>query len=324
MAIKSNKYEKITDAGKKFIAYALSTMKFTGFKGSMGWAMTDGGIERDEIVSGDIKDHLNKTITTNEQYLNSIIHWYEQYGQQYNINPNILAAQGYKESTFRSYAYAKGTSAMGISQFLIPTIRDVIINNLRSEFTTSERNAITKNITPINGTTVSDMKNYYIVKDSGQNKNNSTTDEATLSSGNRLALYHNVVNNPQIMIKAQALLLNTIAQHHNNLAASALFLYYSGPYITYPNGNSSFTSNSFGDLFDKVLRKKRKNVDVYSPVVIDGGLEYVRGIFQFLSKDVGISNGKHSFGFEIDLNEIKGGDIVDTSKSHEIRINPIV
>lgn len=317
MAVKSNKFDEITDAGNKFINNIFSKSNFNPITGSLNWDIKDGDIKKNEVNTANIIDDMNNPITTKEQYKKAIIGWFEQYGNQYNVNPNILAAQAFKESTYRTYAYADSSTAMGITQFTTGTIRDVIINNFRNEFTEEEIGKITRGVVLIDGTTRSDIKNYGIIKDRPLTLTNSNDLEAVTAYSNKRNFYQNIIDNPQIMIKAQALLLGAIAEYHNNLAASALFLYFAGPNIRYSSGDSLFKSNNFGDLLDKVYRK---SANVYPTNRINDGLEYARKIFNILSEKVGV-NG-FSFGFDIDLRVVKGNDLFDSSKSHDIRTEP--
>jgi len=121
------------------------------------------------------------------------------------------------------------------------------------------------------------------------------------------------MDNPNLMIKAQAIYLSTIAQHHNNLAASTLTLYFAGPLLN-RNGNSVLTSKTYGNLLDSM--KLYRNGKTYK-VTFNGGVRYAKDILDILGDNRFKTIG---FGFNIDSSKIVGNDIFDSSKGQKLRV----
>jgi len=183
---------------------------------------------------------ISGTVTTT-QFMSQLIEWYNKYGNEYSVNANILAAQTYAESLFKVWRYSR-TGALGISQFVPDTINDRIIKN--SNFSNEEKNLLLYNI-------VGDID----------------------SRSNRVQLHQNIIDNPEIMIKGQAVLMNFIMNRNNLLAASSLFAY---------NRGSSYQSKTYSGLIAHVKTKKGATYCVE-------GLNYVEKIFNLLSNEFGLT-----------------------------------
>ena len=178
-------------------------------------------------------------ITTNDELANAIINWYDKYAKIYEIDANVVAAQGYQESGYKIWNYALTSTASGISQFIVEAVLSYIIWNIGVSpgFTTDEINAITKNIIGENGAATPTEK-----------KSESTYSvSTTLGKKNRPILHQNIIDNPEIMIKAQCRYMRNNA-NKNSLASVSLFGYSRGPgYIkkTYTESIQSATNGKY-------------------------------------------------------------------------------
>ena len=314
MATKSYQLPKITKKGREFILnrcninYNTNTTRGTVLRGAYTYNQKDGKIVKNQIITPKIIDDNGNLITDLNVYAEQIIIWFEKYGKEYNLNPNVLAAQAYQESYFRPYAYPASSTAMGITQFTVPTIFNVIIENRFGGFDQEEIDIFTNGI-------VGDLtleKTFIVVKGEYDNFIDSNRTEATRAINNSLILFENVTNNPKLMIKAQAIYLSTIAQHHNNLAASVLTLYFAGPLLN-RDGSSRLISKTYGNLLDSMITDR--DGKTYRST-FNGGVKYARDILDILGdirfKTIG-------FGFKIDFTKIVGNDIKDSSKGLPLR-----
>jgi len=161
---------------------------------------------------------INGGITTDAELAEALIRIYNKYAKIYKMDANILATQAYQESAFIIWNYAPSpSSASGISQFLTGTIYEIIITNVYGEFTIAERQAISKNMI---GYTFSvdplPPKTPYLIGND-------------LGKQNRPIIFQNIIDNPDIMIKAQFVYMKRISKKCGNLASCTLFGYNRGP-----------------------------------------------------------------------------------------------
>ena len=309
MATKPNELlDKITPQGIDFINYVCTPNSNDRLTGSWNYPMTNGTIKRKEVLTAHVIDHEGNVVTNNKQLANALISWYNKYGKDFNINPNILAAQGYHESSYKVYAYPPTSTAMGVSQFTLPTTYDRIVKNNLGAFTPEEIAKITKNVVPISGEDIKYIKNYFIVTNT-RNGTVSTKEESNVAISNNSIIFQNIMDNPDIMIKAQAALLANINKNHANVAASSLILYMAGPAI---GGGGT---NNFGELFDKLY-----NIYPKPSTRVFDGMKYVRQIFEALGGKAYRLGGR-GFGFDIDFTKkLEGEEIKNSSLSHKLRI----
>lgn len=318
MAVKSNReFKTITPQGIEFIKWVCSGVDKNGsnkLSGKYPYNMKDGGIRANELVTANIIDHNGRTITNTSQYADAIIYWYNKYGEEFNINPNVLAAQGYQESAYKAYAYPESSTAMGISQFTVDTIHQYIINNFSGAFTESEIAKITNGITPIAGNSIKYKRNYIV-------SNEWPRSDAEVAIANKPILFRNVINNLDIMIKVQANYLRVISDFNNNIVASALSLYYAGPKIGKRNGkiftnigNGNGTTN-FGAVVDALNSGYPSNR-------LNEALTYSRLIIDLLSNNRSGVGGR-GFGFIVDRTKIVGKDLKNESISQPLRLNNV-
>jgi hypothetical protein len=159
-----------------------------------------------------------------------LIHWFNKYGQYYNVDPNVIAAQAFQESQFRTWAYSK-TGALGLTQFVPATLFDTVIkvdSTLSGKFTTNEKNLIKLNLSGNTNT----ISSYSIIKG-----------EREIGIHNRSILHQNLMNNPELAIKAQCVLMNFISNNNAFYVSSSLFCYNVGSYKKSKNFNELIAKN---------------------------------------------------------------------------------
>lgn len=215
-----------------------------------------------------------KPIENNEQLGEALIYWYNYYGDQYKLDANVLAAQAFQESAYRIWIYSEVSSASGIGQFLPAAIYDIIlINNysyIRPKMTQSEIDAI--------------LLNTYGKNPDGSAGVYQTTYALSSEMGkqNKPIMHQNIIDNPEIMIKAQFRYMKFIASYGKSaLTSQVLFGYSRGI------GNIGKT---YSDSI--ALASNSKNYQ-------DEGIEYVFKIFRYLSLPQAINgvNGMY-FGYD--------------------------
>ncbi len=245
-------YKAITPQGKKFITATLNK---------------------------DSKLFANTALTyTKQQFFDSLILWIETYAKTYDLDANILSAQIHQESKFRPGAYNKikatgNINAMGITQFLLITVNDVLLGRFKAEFTDAERSLITNKI-------VLDSKGF-------------------IPSAKRPQLLENIANNPQIMIKAQAVYMKkAIADRiKSDLASVCLYCYNRGP---------GFIQETYGDTIVKYLNKNLDPKIQKKPLTTPPtyrtppteGTDYVKRIFDLLKTYFGYTDLDNSIDYD--------------------------
>jgi hypothetical protein len=246
---------------------------------------------------------INGNITTNSQLGDAIIKWYDKYGEIFQMDANVLAAQTYQESKYCVWAYPLTSTAAGISQFTSDTVIDIIIKNKH----TKEIEATLPKTDP-NLLKFSDAEIAKITKNvTGEIKDNATYDiGSTLGRENRPIMHQNITDNPELLIKAQYRYMKYIASKCNSLTSATLFGYSRGPY--------GYAYSSYILAINKA--SQHAPVGVKKEPYEDEGINYVFNIFCILGdKNNELSKnklpGKH-FGYDkgasgnIDLGMRKG------------------
>jgi hypothetical protein len=264
------------------ITTASNTLSIRNTNKSTNTITADGKKWMKRVISN------NKKITDLEKqsdYSDLLIGFIEKYGQQFNVDANVLASQMYKESTYKNSVYSKtangGIIAMGITQFTLDTINTVIMRN--PLFTQAEKDKISKGITlePSNKQT----DNGYIMK-------------GDIPRNQKVALQQNVKDCTEIMVKAQAYYMDKITKSMENsnnvsLASISLYGYNRGP---------AYVDNSGMNTYEKVVLKYvQKNLEYKFPESrkpVTEGTDYVYNIIKNLKT---YFKGNYS---NLDLNEV--------------------
>jgi hypothetical protein len=241
-------------------------------------------------------------ITTNAALGEALIKWYDKYGKIYEMDANVLAAQAFQESGYYIWNYALTSTASGISQFTADTLWGIIINNnhpnITPLFTDDEINAIANNITD----NKFDKNSYTVKSDSNGRKN-------------RAIIHQNVIDNPEIMIKAQFRYMKYIANKCDGLASSTLLGYSRG---------DGLATKSYAESINKVINYGvKKEMDEYEKE----GIDYVFKIFALLGdKNNELTSSKpqgYYFGYDkgtLDL-KMRSGVVFDAQTALAIDSN---
>lgn len=213
---------------------------------------------------------INGGIITNDELANALIRWYNKYAEIYEMDANIMAAQAYQESAYIIWNYAVNSTASGISQFVAGSFYEVIIKNKRKNFTDIELIALTKN-----------MSGYSYQPGVKPPEDPFVTDYL-LGRHNRPILHQNIIDNPELMIKAQFDYMKWISGRCEQLASCTLFGYSRGPNLL--NNNSSYTA------WIKAAQNPK-----YDEGYENEGIHYVYMIFKNLYQNFGYT--------ELDMSE---------------------
>lgn len=285
-------YKKITKQGEKFMKTIGENNGENGLiRGKNKYEVPftyDVTIPSTLIAS--IVDEEGNMIFNNTQYIEYLIRIYNYYAKLYDLDANILVAQAYTESGLKVWNYAPYPStATGLTQFLIGTMYEVIIENkyiVEPKFTQSEIDKMILNFEqPYNA-------NSYKVgasRDIREGEDNFIT--RSRSRKNRYYYLLNAMNNPDLMIKAQCRYMKYIAGRNNNLASNTLFAY---------NRGSSYRADSYTGIINLVKNKNGQNY-------IEEGLKYVERVFGILgdefNKYTNVKPNGIYFGYDLDLNK---------------------
>lgn len=253
---RNKEFIQLTKSGKDFIRSKCSGSGNSLLRGKNSYVLPKANppVNPSKIYISNSIDHSGKPLITNEQLGESLIVWYNKYGKIYGLDANVLAVQTLHESGFKVWNYSK-TGALGLTQFIPGTIYNIIISNgflnggIKTEpfFTETEANKLTNNI-----------------------DGNIRTSSTYISSNNRENLHQNVIDNPELMIKAQFRYMKFIANRCDNITSSTLFGYNRGHGLSVPSYAKS-VSNAI---------KYRKDWEIE-------GINYVYRIFKTLFNDFG-------------------------------------
>jgi len=253
-------YYKITKSGEDFITHVCTQGGSSLLTGTNTYALpyTDPPLSKVWICNIIFN---GKQIATGADLATALIFWFNQYAGEYQMDANVIAAQAYVESGYKIWNYALGdvknqSTASGINQFTMLTIYDIIVKNTYNteKMTQDEINIIT------NGLTNPTSQNSYSVY---VNKAKNPT-----AYQNRPILHQNVINNPNIMIKAQCRYMKYFANNCGSLTSSSLFCYSRG---------GKYVASTYSKVIQNCTNDKKK-----SPTYIQEGLNYVLRIFGIL------------------------------------------
>ena len=217
----------------------------------------------------------NKIIKTSTDLIDALIFWFNKYAEMYGLDANVIAAQAYVESNYKMWNYAGSSSingsqstASGINQFTMLTIYDVVVaNNYETiKMTPDEISKIIINLKDSNN------KDSY----------NVASKTSTNAWHNRPILHQNVINNPDVMIKAQCRYLKHIANKCNSLTSTTLFGYSRGP---------GYALKTYTDSIQTCANNTKNN-----PNYLKEGVDYVFKIFNILGNKN--NNIKYYFGYD--------------------------
>ena len=257
---------KLTSTGERFINYVCgisvddNTPKnnpngnnlLVGNNGALPYST---GVPSNQQWRANIKNSQGEVITTNAELAPILIELFNKWGQKYGLDPNVLAAQAYAESGFKMWIYSNVSTASGVNQFTMETIYGVIVDNFSTivpKMTASEIALITNGLTDPNTVT-----SY---------RPSSSQQTAEVAKANRPILHQNVIDNPSVMIKAQARYMKYFSTKCEKLASTSLFCYSRG---------SAFTAPTYTEAINKAIKKKGE-------AYIKEGVNYVMKIFGML------------------------------------------
>jgi len=276
--INIEKLTRLTEQGKNFIRNVCSktgNSLLSGNDGILVYSDDGNGNIVNKLWTANVKNDKGEIISKNSELAPLLINWYEEYGRAYDLDPNILAAQAYAESAYKVWAYPPQklkSTAMGLSQFIMSTLYDVAIRNIYRNvqpfFSKTEIAILTK------GLTAEKLASSYVVGSSNRGTNE-------IARKNHPILLQNVMDNPNLAIKAQARYMKYISNKCNKLASTTLFCY---------NRGSGLTSDTYTGAITNAINYANEDY-------IKEGVNYVDRIFKFL----GDNSRKYSFGFNLDF-----------------------
>ncbi|NJO63478.1 MAG: hypothetical protein HC836_36370 [Richelia sp. RM2_1_2] len=235
-------------------------------------------------------DDNGNQVTDASKLAELIIKWTEQFAKQYGIDSNVISAQQYEESKFRAWNYSQ-SGAIGFTQFTVTTIVDWIF--IRGPLSETEKDTLSAGVvgdrTKTNTFLVSSKKNE---------------DYNSIRRANKTVLFQNVVNNPKIMIHAQASLMQFIGNRNGNIASSSLFAY---------NRGSGLSSATYVDAISTVVngRKSATGKILYPKQGKEysfEGLKYVDRIFSVL-------NSGYGYKLDLTINDVATKEVYTRTKS---------
>jgi N-acetyl-anhydromuramyl-L-alanine amidase AmpD len=270
----------ITQEGKKFITQVVALEGDKLLQGTNGpLPFSDDGtgnkVNKTWVVNATASDGKSLNVSNLAQ---SLIDWFQKYGDMYELDPNILAAQAYVESGYRLWYYSKTTTASGLLQFKMLDIFSLVINNFGAGgplyWSEENLNAYRPLSSIVNGLEQELAVSSY-EPDSG------APGTKTVASKNRAILHQNIIDNPQYMIKAQARYMRYFAENCGKLASTSLLCFRAG---------AKYATDTYSRSIEKLL--KDYDNDVNNPTV-KNALDYVLTVWGVLGdKNNRIFDGK--------------------------------
>lgn len=245
----------------------------------------------------------NPKALTKSNLAESLKYWFNKYAEIYGLDANILAAQAYIESKYVMWYYPDKTTASGVNQFKMLDVYSVIVNNFGAGGPPMSPNEIVK---IVGGLTQEIAVSSYL-PDEG------TPATRTISKTNRPILHQNIINNPEIMIKAQARYMRYFADNCGKLASTSLFCFKAG---------TEYVSDTYSRAIDKLLKA---NDNDPTATDVKAALDYVLMVFGVLGDENnkilngGLKNYKPNeqyFGYDKLFSHPPDGGVKDADLVH--------
>jgi len=269
-------YKQLTQKGKEYINKTIVNNGNKTFNGKNKYAVIGTTIPQGTDITSKAYDDNGNQTTDASKFADLVIKWVDQYSKQYEIDANILSAQQNQESRFLPWNYSE-SGAIGFTQFTITTIVEWIFKN--------------KNVTQAEIDILSNGIDGDLTKTSTFfTSNNQSQVYNQIRLDNKTKLFQNVVDNPKIMIHAQASLMTYISNRNNKIAASTLFAY---------NRGSGLKSTSYSEIISKMANMflNKEMQKKYGREYTKEGLSYVTSIFKLLNK-------KYGYNLDLNINEV--------------------
>jgi len=159
-------YKQLTEKGKSFVRNYCANSKKSLLSGKSAQKYNDvtskyynpDGVlpfcdpptSPSKIWTANIRNSSGNLISTNQEFGELLILWYDKYGKIYEMDANVLLAQAFQESGYFAWNYPLTSTASGLCQFVSEAVFDIIITNKHSNitplFTSSEIDKITLNV----------------------------------------------------------------------------------------------------------------------------------------------------------------------------------
>lgn len=286
-------FKPITKSGEQFIVNAVKANK-NNFTGTRSFKLGRSNVPVGTQFTSNAKFN-NVKITDNATLAQAIITWYNKYCSVYLLDANILAAQGYAESNYVLWQYSNGgspnySSAMGISQFLDSAVYEFFKYRPNGSDAEDEDISVNESNVIFNGLSgdLTDVKNIIPYRDGSTPTTNAT------ALANRQILFQNIIDNPEIMIKAQCRYMHDIGLRNQNLAASSLFAYTVGGYLT---------SKTYNEIINTAAKKKYN---------VQDGTNYVEKIFRILGGEGATKSLGRFYDIDFSLNDQANKNLSDS------------
>ena len=258
-------YSPITEKGKEFITQIITTGMKPDSNGNtllMGKNKTPlpySGI--DKMWTCNIS-YNGKVISTPQELASALIFWFNKHAKNFELDANVIAAQAFVESGYKMWNYSTVSPASGISQFIMITIFSKIIEGYEKKLKDSVT-AMNQNDADIISNGLQDKLTI-----SSYQPGNNIHD---IAYANRPLLHQNVIDNPEIMIKAQCSMMKSIADKCDSLTSSSLFCY---------NRGESYPAKTYEGCLQKYYNVKGRDSKDSNE-----GINYVLTVFGVLGDE---------------------------------------
>jgi hypothetical protein len=224
-------FKKITPDGENYIRTAVNRTNRWGdaLSGSKGPMPFTNQPPLDKVWTAQPISN-NGGVISKAALGNHLIILINKYAEIFNLDANFVAGLIEQESKYILWNFAEpslNSSASGLSQFVLSTLWETVIRDNGHNFSVEEKNALSKGMVgERNASGYVFEKRYYDVSSKNSNF-------VVARNNRRNHLHQNIIDNPEIMVKACCVYLHNLAAQYNkksnNLASVVLFGYNRGP-----------------------------------------------------------------------------------------------
>ena len=277
----------LNNTGKEFIRHIANVASNNALLQGSNGILPNSSETEDKTWKCNVVNILrnNKSITNNSDFAEYIIELYDLYAQVYDVDANIMAAQGYQDSRYRCWYYLNFGAGSSLYNLPMNLVYDIIYNPEKGWLNDDEKDLL------IDGLEKPDRASSWIKT---KNEKFLNSENIETQKANRSVLHQNMIDNPHLIIKMQSALMSYIALRNNNLCSSSLFAY---------KMDSELESNNYIQAINKISRE-------YGDSRSDSGIVYTEKIFGYLGDrnnefvdDLTKETRGYWFAYKIDLNK---------------------
>ena len=257
--------KELTEHGKSFmrkVGEHYGNNDNSLLQGNNGILPFSNETDANKVWVANVKDIFNdnRPVKTNSQFIEYLINLYIEYADEFNVDANIVAAQGFEESEYKTWYYhtddIRVLTSASIAQLPMDMMYYAIYDEELTWLDDNQKNKI------INGMEKPDLpsswRNVENIDPSGKIEDRQRS--------NHSVFHQNMIDNPDIVVFIQCRFISYISLNNGNYASSSLFAY---------NSNWKNKSTNYIQLLNEFDKKEDVDDTIKQ-------CEYVERIFGYL------------------------------------------